>query len=305
MEATTFDVVTGAFSYTGKYITERLLSMGKSVKTLTGHPDNPDPFDGKVSVAAYDFDNPDELTRSLQDADVLYNTYWIRFAKGNLTHDKAVENTRTLIKAAEDAGVRRIVHVSITNASADSRLPYFRGKWLVEETIKGSGLNYAIIKPTVIFGKEDILVSNIAWTLRRFPFFTMFGPGDYRIQPIFVEDMADIVVNAGQQADNVAIDAIGPEVLTFEEMVRLIADKIGVRARFIHLRPGLALFLSRLVGYVVRDVTLTRDEIDGLMANLLVSDSQPTGQTRLSDWLDENADSLGRGYVSELERHYR
>ena len=305
METAGLSAVTGAFGYTGKYIAQRLLSMGKTVKTLTGHPNRPNPFGERVSVAPLNFGNSEELVRSLQGAEVLYNTYWIRFPRGQVTFDKAVENTKTLIKAAEDAGVRRIVHVSITNASANSPLPYFRGKGLLEEAIMSSRLSYAIVRPTVIFGNEDILINNIAWFLRRFPVFPIFGSGSYRVQPIFVEDVAEIAVSAAHQSENVTIDATGPETFTFEGLIRLIATKVGSSARLIHVRPWLALFLSRLTGYVVRDVVLTRDEIEGLMANLLISEGPPMGQTQLSDWLEQNADDIGVSYTSEMSRHYR
>ena len=305
MEIAGLSVVTGAFGYTGKYITQRLLSMGKPVKTLTGHPNRPNPFGEQVGVAPLSFDDPVALVDNLQGAEVLYNTYWIRFTRGQVTFEKAIENTRTLIKAAEDAGVRRIVHVSITNASANSPLPYFRGKGLLEEAIMSSRLSYAIVRPTVIFGNEDILINNIAWFLRRFPVFPIFGSGSYRVQPIFVEDVAEIAVSAAHQSENVTIDATGPETFTFEGLIRLIATKVGSSARLIHVRPWLALFLSRLTGYVVRDVVLTRDEIEGLMANLLISEGPPMGQTRLSDWLEQNMGLIGVSYASELSRHYR
>lgn len=305
METPELNIVTGAFGYTGQYITRRLLSAGKQVRTLTGHPNRPNPFGAQVSVAPFNFDKPQELIESLRGATTLYNTYWVRFSYGENTFDRAVENTRTLIKAAEEAGVRRIVHVSITNASPNSHLPYFRGKGLLEQAIVKSRLSYAIIRPTVIFGREDILINNIAWLLRRFPVFAVMGSGKYRLQPIFVEDMAEITVKAGQQDENTIIDAVGPEIYTFDELVRLIAETIGSRARIIHVRPELALFLAKLIGYVVNDVVLTRDEVEGLMANLLVSESPPTGWTRLNDWLAQNADTVGAQYASELNKHYR
>ncbi len=305
MEIPELNVVTGAFGYTGKYITRRLLSMGKRVKTLTGHPNRQNPFGDQVSVAPFNFDSQSELTKSLRGATTLYNTYWVRFSDGQVTFDKAIENTKTLIKAAEEAGVRRIVHVSITNASEESPLPYFRGKGLLEKAIIHSKLSYAIIRPTVIFGPEDTLINNIAWLLRRFPVFAVIGSGDYRIQPVFVEDVAEIAVSVAQRDDNIVMDAVGPEIYTFDELVRLIAAKIRARVWIVHSRPGLALFLSRLVGYMVNDVVLTRDEVEGLMSNLLVSESPPTGQTRLSDWLGQNAGSVGTKYASELSRHYR
>jgi len=305
METTELNVVTGAFGYTGRYITQRLLSMGERVRTLTGHPDRENLVGYQVSTFPFNFDKPNQLTKSLQGATTLYNTYWVRFSHGQVTFDKAVENAKTLIKAAEAAGVRRMVHISITNPSEESPFPYFRGKALVEKAITHSGLSYAIVRPTVIFGMEGILINNIAWLLRRFPVFAIFGSGDYRIQPVFVEDVAEIAVRVGHENDNVVMDAVGPEIFTFDELVRLIASKIHSRAKVVHLRPGLALFLARLIGYAVRDVVITKDEIKGLMSNLLVSKGHPTAQTLLSEWLEQNADNVGIKYISDLVRHYR
>ncbi|MEW5763123.1 MAG: NAD(P)H-binding protein [Bacillota bacterium] len=305
MEPRELDVVTGAFGYTGKYITRRLLTRGRRVRTLTGHPDRPNPFGERVEVRPFRFDNPAALVESLTGAATLYNTYWVRFPYGPVTYEKAVENTLTLIRAAEEAGVRRIVHISITNASEDSSLPYFRGKGILEKAIVSSRLSYAIVRPTVIFGAEDILINNIAWILRRFPFFAVPGRGDYRLQPVYVEDVAEIAVRAGQEDTDTVMDAVGPEIFTFEEMVRLIAARIGRQARIIHVPPGMALFLARMVGYAVGDVVLTRDEVRGLMANLLVSGGPPTAPTRFSDWLAANAGRVGTAYASELARHYR
>ncbi len=305
MATAELSVVTGAFSYTGKYITGRLLSMGGRVRTLTGRPSHENPFGGQVGVFPFNFDSPGQLTKSLQGATTLYNTYWVRFPHGEVTFDKAVENTKTLIKAAEEASIRRIVHISITNASEESALPYFRGKGLVEKAVTHSKLSYAIVRPTVIFGVEGILINNIAWLLRRFPIFAVCGSGDYRIQPVFVEDVAEIAVSAGHKDDNMVMDAVGPEIYTFDELVRLIADKINSRARIVHVRPGLVLLLGRLIGYAVKDVVITKDEIEGLMSNLLVSEGQTIAQTLLSEWLDQNADNVGITYASELKRHYQ
>ena len=298
-------MVTGAFSYTGKYITRRLLSMGETVKTLTGHSDLKSPFGSRVTASPFNFDNLTLLTESLRGATTLYNTYWVRFPYRGVTFDRAVENISMLIKAAENAGVRRIVHISITNPSEKSPFPYFRGKALVEKAIIHSKLSYAIVRPTVIFGAEGVLVNDIAWLLRRFPIFAVFGSGEYRIQPVFVEDVAEIAVSMGHKEDNAITDAVGPETYTFDELVRLIAQNIGSRAKIIHIKPRLVLFLGRLIGYIVKDVVITKDEIEGLMSNLLVSDGPPTGQTLLSEWLEQNANTVGATYISDLKRHYR
>lgn len=300
-----FNVVTGGFGYIGKYITRRLLAEGKNVKTLTNHPECPDCFNKQVCVAPLNFDDFDSLAHFLVGARVLFNTYWVRFEHGGKTFAQAVANTKKLIRAAEHAGVRRIVHVSIANPSLDSPLPYYRGKAEVEEAIRGSRLTYAILRPTVVFGLEDILINNIAWMLRRFPFFAIPGDGDYGVQPVFVGDLASLAVAAGERNDCEILDAVGPEIFTFNELVKKIAAGIGRRAHVVHVSSALSLLFTRLMGFAVRDVILTREEIDGLLASLLVSCEKPTCVTRFSDWLRENAPGLGKSYASELQRHYR
>jgi len=296
--------ITGAFSYTGKYITRRLLAQGHEVITLTGHPDNPDPFDGQVKAYPFDFDAPEKLTETLSGVDILINTYWVRFSHGENTHKRAVKNTKTLIGAAEKAGVKRIVHTSITQPSLNSDLPYFRGKAELEEAIKTSSLGYAILRPTVLFGDEDILVNNITWILRHMHVFGLLGNGQYRLQPIFVEDYADIAVEMMLREENIVSDAVGPDIFTFEEMLRLIASELGVSAFFLKMPPKLALWASQIIGFFVGDVVLTQDEVDGLMRGLLISNDEPLAKTHLKDWLQENKDTVGKKYASELKKHY-
>ena len=305
MNRSELHVVTGAFGYTGRYIARKLLSNGHEVRTITGHPGRVSPFGDQVKAYPLDFHDPDALAQNLSGASTLYNTYWIRFPKGAMTFDAAVENSKILVYAAKQAGVRRIVHISITNPSRESPLGYFKGKALVEEAIIGSGMAYNIIRPTLIFGAEDVLINNIAWFLRKFPVFAVPGDGEYRVQPVHVEDVAEMAAGAAEHSENTVQDCVGPETYTYEQLIRLVAASVGSRAKIAHLSPGLALFLSRLAGYLVRDVVLTRAEIDGLMAGLLVSNSPDTGQRSLRGWLAENADSLGRRYASEMDRHYR
>lgn len=297
-------VVTGAFGYTGKYITRLLLAAGKRVRTLTGHPKRPNEFGERIEVAPLDFSDPAVLVKNLRGADCLFNTYWVRFDYGQASFEHAIANTRMLFAAAKDAGVRKVVHISITNPSLDSTLPYFRGKAELEQVLLQSGLRYAILRPTVVFGSEGVLINNIAWLLRRFPVFAIPGNGEYRLQPVFVEDVAELAVSAWQECADTLRDVVGPEIFSFNELVRLIARYVGKRARLIHLHPGAALAATSILGLFVRDRILTREEIDGLMAGLLVSSAPPTGRTRLSEWLTANAGALGSSYASEVKRHY-
>ena len=298
-------VVTGAFGYTGKYIAQRLLDRGETVRSLTRNPASFSPFGDRVERYPLDFDDAEQLTKSLEGADTLYNTFWIRFSHGPVDHDLAVQNTMNLVDAAVRAGVRRIVHISITGASADSPLPYFRGKGEVETYIRNSDLTHSIIRPTVIFGVEDILINNIAWFLRRFPVFPVAGRGEYTLQPVFVDDVAQLAVESASGDSSISVDAVGLETFTFKEMVLQIRRATGGRAMVVSLPPSLVLTSAALMGLLVRDVVLTREEIDGLMSGHLVSQSPPTAHTRLTDWMRAHRDTLGRHYASELARHYR
>jgi len=302
---TGLDVVTGAFSYTGSAIAGRLLDDGRRVRTLTGHPDRPSPIAGRVDVAPYAFDDPGALTRSLEGASIVYNTYWVRFDRGDVTFDRAIENSKTLFRAAREAGVRRVVHLSVTKPSLDSRFPYFRGKALVEQALAESGLSHAVVRPTIVFGRGDILMNNIAWLLRRLPVFAIPGDGRYRVRPVYAGDVADVCVEVAQVTEDLTIDAVGPETMTFEEMVHKIRAAAGSRSRIVHVPVSVARIAARGIGLAVRDVLVTDHELGGLMSELACTDGPTTGETRFSDWVATEGGGLGLRYASEIGRHYR
>lgn len=302
MSSNQLHVVTGAFGYTGKYITQLLLDAGHEVRTLTNSPNRSNPFGGCVEVHPFNFDDVDKLTESLKGADVLYNTYWVRFNHRLFKHADAVANTLILFDAAKKANVKRIVHVSITNPSLDSPLEYFSGKAQLEKALIESGISHAILRPAVLFGNFDILVNNIAWMIRHMPIFGVFGDGEYRLQPIYVEDFAKLAVKEAGKEENTIVDAIGPETFTFRELAQTIADAIKIKRKIISIPPGVGYLLGWILGKLKGDVMITREEIRGLMDDLLYTDSPPAGQTKLSEWARENADELGKNYASELAR---
>lgn len=295
------DVVTGAFGFTGRAIAARLLARGRRVRTLTGHP----PVDrGRVDVRPYRFDDPRAMAESLRGAHTLYNTYWARFPEHGTPFGAAVENTRRLVEAAGEAGVARVVHLGVANASEDSPFDYYRGKALAERAVTSSGLSHAVIRPILVFGSGDLTFNNIAWLVRRFPLFAVPSGPDARIQPVHVGDVADLAVDAGGREDRVAVDAAGPEVFAFEDLVRTVARILGTRTAVIRVPAGVAMGLSRAVAALVRDEVLTRDELGAIQAGLMVSGGPPTAPTRLSDWLARHADALGRRWRS-YRRRYR
>jgi NADH dehydrogenase len=304
MDATSNDlhVVTGAFGFSGQYIARRLLDAGCRVRTLTNSPRRKNPFGEAIEVHPLDFNDIEQLTESLRGAKTLYNTYWVRFNHRAFQHASAVENTLKLFRAAKNAGVGRVVHVSITNPSIDSPLEYFYGKARLERALIDTGLPHSILRPAVLFGREDILINNIAWAVRKFPVVAIFGNGQYRLQPIHVDDFAKLAVEHGKKTENCIVNAIGPETFTYRSLVQMIGTALGKKRLLIGIPPLFAYLASKPIGWMVGDIMLTRDEIRGLMDNLLYVDAPPAGETKLSRWVQEHAAELGVRYANELAR---
>lgn len=249
-----------------------------------------------------DFADPAGLAAALEGTDTLYNSYWIRFPHGGVDFDQAVEHTQVLLEAAAAAGVRRVVQLSVTNASLGSPYPYFRAKAAAEEVLASCRLSYAIVRPTLVFGRGEVLVNNIAWLLRRLPLFVVAGSGRYRVQPVAAEDVAELCVEAGLGDAEVVIDAAGPDIFAFGDLVRLVRRRTGARAAVVGGRPRLALALAGALGRATGETLLTRDELEALAESLLVSADSPAGRRRFDDWLAETAGSLGRRLASDRRR---
>jgi uncharacterized protein YbjT (DUF2867 family) len=301
---TQLDAVTGAFSYSGAAIARRLGQAGHRLRTLTGHPGRA-PAGAGIDVRPLDFTDPAGLAESLRGVHTLYNTYWVRFARGRVDHQAAVANSRVLFAAAAQAGVARVVHVSITNPSPDSRYPYFRGKAEVEQDLAASGLSHAIVRPAILFGGDGVLVNNIAWLLRRVPVFAIGGRGDYRVRGIHVDDLAALCVELGAGSQTAVLDAVGPQRLTFRELVCAVRSAIGSRALLIDVPGPVLLAFSRALGTLLRDTLLTSDEYYAMTDGLADSPSPATGQVAFTDWAAQNGARLGLRYASELDRHFR
>jgi len=300
----TVDVVTGAFSYSGAAITSELQATGHRVRTLTGHPDRAR-TGTEVDVRPLNFDDPAELTRSMHGAHTLYNTYWVRYAHGHLDHDAAVANSRTLFEAAADAGIQRIVHVSITHPSLDSPYPYFRGKAQVEQILAETRVSYAIARPAILFGGEGVLVNNLAWLLRHLPVFAVGGRGGYRVRGIHVDDLARLCVELGARNDTVIVDAVGPQSVTFRQLVDTVRAAVGSHAVVVPVPGPLLTGLSNALSLLLRDTLLTRDEYQAMTDGLADSDGPATGRIVFTDWISEHGPELGRRYANELDRHFR
>src|SRR3989441_9555543 len=235
---TNVDVVTGAFSYSGRFIAALLLERGRAVRTLTNHPRPDHPLSSRIPTYPLDFSDDAALVTALTGTDTLYNTYWVRAPHGELTHAAAVENTKRLIDAARRSGVRRIIQTSIANPTG-STLSYYRGKAALEDAVRSSGLSYGSVRPTLLFGEGDGLINNIAWLLRHLPVFAIPGDGRYRLQPMHVRDHAGLLVEVGSQPADVIVDSAGPGDFSFDELVPFLRRAMKPRTPLVPTAPVL------------------------------------------------------------------
>jgi len=299
-------LITGASGFIGGAITERLAGRAV-VRSLTSHPAK-NRFGSRVESFAYDFERSERMADAFRGVDVFVNSYYVRFNYGGATFEQAVEHTCVLLTLARLAGVRKIVHVSVSNANEQSNLPYYRNKGRIERVVRDSGLDYSILRPAIVVGPGDILVNNIAYFLRRLPVFTMFGRGEYRVQPITLDAFAEACVDAVDGAyGNDTIAVAGPRDWTFLDMVRAVRAAVRSRAAIVPGPALVALAGLKIAGIFLRDVVLTTDEIRGLTREYLYSARPLRRGVDFEAWLAQPAvaANLGRRYESELARHFR
>ena len=305
MTAEKIAVVTGAFSFIGSAAARSLVARGYSIRSLTNRSVPVNDPGSPIQTSPLQFEDLPALVDAMRGAEVFVNTYWVRYPYVGTGFERAIANSGVLLQAAREAGVRRIVHVSVSNPSLDSPLDYYRGKAEVEKLVQESGLSYGVVRPTLVVGPNDILVNNIAWLLRRFPVFAVPGSGEYRVQPVTLDDTGEIIAEVAKDDQNVTVDAAGPQIMTFEKLVRATAEAIGRKARIVHVPPGVALAMLRILNRLVGEVILSRQELNGLMTERLVSHEPPRGQQDVIAWLRDHSSEVGRRYASEMDRHVR
>jgi uncharacterized protein YbjT (DUF2867 family) len=299
-------LITGASGFIGGAVTQRLIDRA-DIRGLTSHPAK-NRFGDRVKSFPYDFSRPDRMAEAFRGVDVFVNSYYVRFNYGGLTFDDAVERSLVLIDLAREAGVRRIVHVSVSNANETSDLPYYRNKARIERLVADAGIDYTILRPALVVGDGDILVNNIAYFLRRLPAFTIFGDGSYRVQPMTVDAFGEIVVEAIDGGHrNAILPVAGPSDWTFLEMVHAVRRAVASRALLVRAPAWFALAGLQVAGLFLGDVVLTSDEVKGLTREYLYADRPIRRGADFSAWLADPAvaSTLGRKYESELARHFR
>jgi NADH dehydrogenase len=297
-------ILTGAFSYTGRYIGQELLRRRIPFQSLTNHP-RPSIFpSASIPVAPLQFQDASLLISTLRKSTILVNTYWIRYPAKGISHETAVQNIGFLVQCAKQAGIQKIIHISVSNPSIESQLSYFKGKAEAEEIIQQSGIPYTILRPTLVFGKEDVLLHNIAWLLRHFPFFVFSSPSTCWIQPISAEEVGYFAVESIHSYTNQTIDVAGPEVVSMKEMVQKIGHACGYPRPMYSTSLGITMVAVRILNVMLHDRIITKEEILGLLKNHLASSQPPLGRVSFTDWLMQEGSSLCSHYINDYKRFF-
>ena len=182
--------------------------------------------------------------------------------------------------------MRRVVHVSITHPSADSPYPYFRGKAAVELALADLGLSHAVLRPSILFGGNGVLINNIAWLLRRMPVFAVGGTGSYRVRPIHVDDLARLAVRAADiGARPRSSTPWDPTGRPSSNSCTTSGHEVGSRSRVICVPGPLIPPAARVLGLALRDTLLTTEEYEAMAEGLADTDGPATGEISLMQWI--------------------
>jgi len=268
-------LVTGGTGFVGTHVVNALARRGHAVAVLARNPESArNRYNRPVEAVPGNVLDPVSLGRALTGRDAIVHLVGIIHEKGEQTFDRihreAVEN---VIGAAQDAGIRRLLHMSAMGAFEDSPSEYGRTKAAGEEAVRGSGLDWTIFRPSIIFGPGDGFVSLLAPIVRRNPFFIpVIGPGTTKFQPVSVFDVARVFAESLEKPETIGkiFEVGGPQVLTLNELYREIAIVVGKpRKRLLHLPLWWGRFLAGRFEWLARKglipaPPLTRDQLKSL-----------------------------------------
>ncbi len=258
--------LTGATGFVGSHLLARLKADGHRVRALARDPARAAQSRGPlVEIVHGDVVANRGLERGLEGAEAVIHLVGIIVEAGGATFDKVhYEGTRNLLAAAERARVKRWVQMSALGARANGVSRYQTSKWKAEEAVRHSRLEHVILRPSIIFGPRDGFVTQMVQVMRSAPLFRPVpGHGRYLFRPIYIENVVDCFVQslAGNRALNRAIDLVGPEELTLNEILAAIADCIGVRKPPVHIPFPLMYLNAALLGALMARPPVTTDQL--------------------------------------------
>jgi uncharacterized protein YbjT (DUF2867 family) len=265
----------GGSGFIGRAIARRLVAGGIHVRVLTRNPESARArlnLPGVEFVSA-DIGNPASLLQALGEANAIvdaiqFDGYPVENPRRGLTFERVdYGGVLALVDAAKQSGVDRFIYISGAAADEKSAHPGFRAKGRAERAIRESGLTYTIFRPSLIYGPEDKVVNGLARALRFAPIFGVPGTGRQKVQPVLVDDLAACVTLAlSGRGHNRTYEIGGPELMTFDEMMRVIMDASRHRRPLFHIPEG----AMRAAGAVLEKLPtplLSRDAVTFVTAD--------------------------------------
>jgi uncharacterized protein YbjT (DUF2867 family) len=260
-------LLTGARGFVGGEVLRQLLASGHEVVAVSRHLRATKVPSGVIQVAA-DITG-DGWQRWCEGCGAAIHLVGIirQVPRAGATFERAhVISTRRVIAACRSLGIRRLIHMSALGARAEAETAYHRTKWQAEEAVRASGLDWTIFRPSPIFGPGDGFSTTIARAMRRLPVFPVFGDGTYRVQPVAVEEVARCFLGALERPVTVGetYQVGGPEALTYNELLRRIAQALGLRRVFVHIPLSLAKVVVSIIQHLPGG-PITRDQLTMLL----------------------------------------
>jgi NADH dehydrogenase len=260
--------VTGASGFVGSHLIDRLLRDGHEITVLSHSQRGRVHLDERIRVVSGSVEDPEALTALCAGNQVVFHLVGIIAETRTKTFQKTVvEATRLLVGASLREKVMKLVYLSAIGASADSATKYYRSKFEAEQSVKLSGLNYTILRPSIIFGAGDGFVSMLSRMIRLSPFTPVIGSGRYRLQPVYIDDVTSAMSQCVTKEETSAeiIDLAGPERLEYLEILHIIKRVLNKRRVNIHLPLMLMKMAAAVMEKILKPAPLTTDQLTMLV----------------------------------------
>ncbi len=257
--------VTGATGFVGSHLCRELAARGHAVTALVREGSSAERLAGEnISFARGDITRPESLPPAFQGCDaVVHLVGIIRERPGQTFEGIHAEGTASVVRAARQAGVRRLVHMSAAGTRPDAASSYHRTKWLGEEAVRASGLEWVVLRPSLIFGRGDGFTTTMMDLVRRAPVVPVIGSGKNLMQPVAVGDVCAAFAASVEEERHTGqtYELGGPDRLTYEEIVRMVVRAMGLRRRFVHIPAGLMMPVAAVLSRLSPRFPLTPDQI--------------------------------------------
>ena len=261
-------LVTGSSGFLGRNVVKALRTRGESVRCLVRSPSRARVVtDYGVELAYGDVLDPASLKDAMRGVDAVVHLVAIIRERGRNTFDRVNrQGTETVVQVARDEGVRHLVHVSAIGVQENQAYPYLYSKWLGEQEVIRGGVAYTIIRPSILFGPGDEFINTLAGVVKSFPVAPVAGDGRVRFQPISVEEVGGIVslVAGNHRFGGRIIEVGGPDHLTYNEILDIIARTLGVRRIKVHLPVPLMKTMTRVMEAVLPNPPATTSQLEML-----------------------------------------